>query len=95
MTSAKRKEMLKTWRKVQQTSQLSLNVLDDTIFEIVANATIAKQTWKVLQELKVKCYNYQKTGHYVRNYWISTKKVKENANLMIEKKERTHSTTVV
>jgi hypothetical protein len=34
---------------------------------------------------KVKCYNYQKVGHYVKDCYISTKKVENNVNLVIEK----------
>jgi len=38
---------------------------------------------------KVKCCNCQKTSHYARDCWSSTKKVEENANLMIEEKQIT------
>jgi hypothetical protein len=34
---------------------------------------------------KVKCYNCQKVGHYVRDNWSPTKRVGKNANLVIEK----------
>jgi hypothetical protein len=33
---------------------------------------------------KVKCYNYQNIGHYARDCWSPTKRVEENANLVIE-----------
>jgi len=33
---------------------------------------------------KVKCYNYQNTSHYARDCWSPTKRVEENANLVIE-----------
>jgi hypothetical protein len=36
---------------------------------------------------KVKCYNYQNTGHYARDCWSPTKRVEENANLMIEEEK--------
>jgi hypothetical protein len=36
---------------------------------------------------KVTCYNYKKTGHYARDCWNSTKKVEENANIMIEEQK--------
>jgi len=36
---------------------------------------------------KVKCCNCQKTSHYARDCWSPTKKVEENANLMIEEKK--------
>jgi hypothetical protein len=32
---------------------------------------------------KVKCYNYQKVGHYAKDCWSSTKRFKENANLVL------------
>jgi hypothetical protein len=36
---------------------------------------------------KVKCYNYQNTSHYIRDCWSPTKRVEENANLMIEEEK--------
>jgi len=33
---------------------------------------------------KVKCYNFPKRDHYTRDCWSLTKKVKENANLVIK-----------
>jgi hypothetical protein len=41
-------------QKARRKDQLALTIihqhLDDTTFEIVANVTTAKQSWKVLQE---------------------------------------------
>jgi hypothetical protein len=36
---------------------------------------------------KVKCCNYQQTGHHARDCWSPTKRVEENANLMIEEEK--------
>jgi len=33
---------------------------------------------------KVKCYNYQNTSYYARDCWSPTKRVEENANLVIK-----------
>jgi hypothetical protein len=44
----------------------------------------------MFDKLKVKCYNFQKVSHYTRDSWSPTKKVEEDANLVIkEKKEAT------
>jgi succinate dehydrogenase flavin-adding protein (antitoxin of CptAB toxin-antitoxin module) len=44
LTSAQREAMQKTRQKDQQTLTIILQCLDDAIFEIVTNATTAKQT---------------------------------------------------
>jgi len=38
---------------------------------------------------KVKCYNCQKLDHYARDCWNPYKRVKENANLVIEEEKKT------
>ena len=50
LTSSQREAMQKVWRNDQQALIIIHQYLDDATFEIVANATITKQVWEVLQE---------------------------------------------
>jgi hypothetical protein len=36
---------------------------------------------------KVKYYNYEKIGHYIKDCCNPTRRVKENVNLVVEKKK--------
>jgi len=62
LTSVQRKVVQKVWRKDQLALTIIHQCLDDTTFEIMANATTAKQTCEVLQESNQKANNVR----YVR-----------------------------
>jgi hypothetical protein len=60
LTSAQKQVVQKARRKDQQALAITHQCLDDVIFEIVANATTAKQACEVLQELNQEADNVRK-----------------------------------
>jgi len=60
LTSVQREVVQKARRKDQLALTIIHQCLDDATFEIVANVTIAKQAWKVLQESNQRANNVRK-----------------------------------